>query len=102
VAVHLGVDVQTYGAFESGRSQIPAVALADLADLFKVPIFYFFQDMPLGIDEPATTQRIPAPVLTVATQAERVASLAEEFKKLGWQEQQYVLMFARALSRPAS
>ena len=98
VAAHVGVDPITYENYEAGHCVIPAMTLADLADLFRVPVFFIFQDLPLGSDEPALTTRNTSAELTVATPAERVAELNEQFNKLSWQEQQHVLMFVRALS----
>jgi transcriptional regulator with XRE-family HTH domain len=98
VAAHVGIDVSVYEQFELGQEQIPATMLAELADLFKVPLFYFFQDLPLESTE-APEQPDGATVLTVATHADRIAALVADFQKLGWQEQQYVLMLAQALAR---
>jgi len=82
-----------------GEAPVPATALADLVDLFKVPLFYFFQDLVYDSCEAPSDSSEPAAVLTVATHADRVAALVEDFQKLGWQEQQYVLMLAQALAR---
>jgi transcriptional regulator with XRE-family HTH domain len=99
VAAHVGVPLTSYEEFELGQAQIPATMLAELADLFRVPLFYFFQDLPLDSPEAAPEQPEGATVLTVATHADRVAALVADFQKLGWQEQQYVLMLAQALAR---
>jgi transcriptional regulator with XRE-family HTH domain len=99
VAAHVGVDLSLYEQFELGQEQIPATMLAEIAELLKVPLFYFFQDLQLESTEAAPEQPEGATVLTVATHADRVAALVADFQKLGWQEQQYVLMLAQALAR---
>jgi transcriptional regulator with XRE-family HTH domain len=99
VAAHLGIAPSLYDQYEQGEAQIPATALADLVDLFKVPLFYFFQDLVYDTPENQPEDSEPAAVLRVATHADRVAALIEDFHKLGWQEQQYVLMLAQALTR---
>ena len=99
VAAHLGVSPSMYEQYELGEAPVPATALADLVDLFKVPLFYFFQDLVYDSCEAPSDSSEPAAVLTVATHTDRVAALVEDFQKLGWQEQQYVLMLAQALAR---
>ena len=99
VAAHLGILPSVYEQYELGEAQVPATALADLVDLFKVPLFYFFQDLVYDSSETVPEQSEPAAVLMVATHADRVAALIDDFQKLGWQEQQYVLMLAQALAR---
>jgi transcriptional regulator with XRE-family HTH domain len=99
VAAHLGVAPSVYEQYELGEAQVPATALAELVGLFKVPLFYFFQDLVYDSPETASEESEPTAVLRVATHADRVAALIEDFHKLGWQEQQYVLMLAQALTR---
>jgi transcriptional regulator with XRE-family HTH domain len=99
VAAHLGIPPGTYEQYELGEAPVPATVLADLVDLLKVPLFYFFQDLVYDSSETVSENSEPAAVLTVATHADRVAALIEDFQKLGWQEQQYVLMLAQALAR---
>ena len=99
VAAHLGIAPGVYDQYELGEAQVPATALAELVDLFRVPLFYFFQDLVYDSPETAPEGSEPAAVLMVATHADRVAALIEDFHKLGWQEQQYVLMLAQALAR---
>src|SRR5882724_5703103 len=41
----LGVELQTYEAYEQGERLIPADQLAALAQLLNVPVFYFFEDL---------------------------------------------------------
>jgi transcriptional regulator with XRE-family HTH domain len=99
VAAHLGIAPGVYEQYELGEAQVPATALAEFVGLFKVPLFYFFQDLVYDSPETASEESEPAAVLRVATHADRVAALIEDFHKLGWQEQQYVLMLAQALTR---
>lgn len=99
VAAHLGISPSAYQQYELGEAAVPATVLADLVDLFRVPLFYFFQDLVYDSSETVAEQSEPAAVLTVATHADRVGALIEDFQKLGWQEQQYVLMLAQALAR---
>jgi transcriptional regulator with XRE-family HTH domain len=99
VAAHLGIAPSVYEQYELGEAQVPATALADLVELFKVPLFYFFQDLVYDASETVSEGSEPAAVLRVATHADRVAALIEDFQRLGWQEQQYVLMLAQALAR---
>jgi len=102
VAAHLGIPLACYQACEAGRAETPAALLAELADHLKVSIFYFFQDVPFGEDEP---DPLPSPeptaVFTVATDADRVASLVRDFRKLDRDRQQYLLLLARVLAEDA-
>jgi transcriptional regulator with XRE-family HTH domain len=97
VAAHVGVSADTYEQYEQGEAQLPATMLAEIAELFKVPLFYFFQDLPL--ESPTTEHEEPTAVLTVATPADRASALVADFQKLEWQAQQYLLMLAQALVR---
>lgn len=97
VAAHVGVSADTYDGYESGEAQLPATMLAEIAELFKVPLFYFFQD--LSLESPETEFEEPTAVLTVATPADRISALVADFQKLEWQAQQYLLMLAQALVR---
>ena len=38
MAAHLGILPSIYEQYELGEAQVPATALADLVDLFKVPL----------------------------------------------------------------
>jgi hypothetical protein len=49
-ATHVGVALQTYAEYETGERLIPANQLADIAELFGVPVFYFFEDLQVGDD----------------------------------------------------
>ena len=41
-AAHIRVALQTYAKYEAGERLVPANQLAELAELFTVPMFYFF------------------------------------------------------------
>ena len=97
VAAHVGVAADAYELYEQGEAQLPAAMLAEIAELFKVPLFYFFQDLPL--ESPMTEPEESAAVLTVATPADRASALVADFQKLEWHAQQYLLMLAQALVR---
>ena len=103
VAAHLAIPLTGYQAFEAGRAEMPAALLAQVADYFKVSIFYFFQDVPFGEIEPAPpSSPEPAAVFTVATDEDRVASLVRDFRSLDRDRQQYLLLLARVLAEEAS
>jgi transcriptional regulator with XRE-family HTH domain len=101
-AQRLGVEPGAYERFEEGRDRAPAALLAEAADLFGVPVLWFFQDVTAldGKDEaqPSVGQ---APVFRVATADERIQALANYFRQLDFAGQQHLLTLARALSRAA-
>jgi transcriptional regulator with XRE-family HTH domain len=100
-AACVGVTRQTYAEYETGERLIPANQLAKLAELLKVPVFYFFDDLPTCKEadaQEATTEN----VYTVATETERIAALVEDFQKLDFDRQQHLLFVARALVDDAS
>ena len=100
-AAGVGVTRQTYAEYETGERLIPANQLAKLAELLKVPVFYFFDDLPTckaaDAGEPMTEC-----VYTVATESERIAALIEDFQRLDFDRQQHLLFVARALVDDAS
>src|SRR5438552_1070126 len=51
VAKKLGVSPQIYEQYEAGHLQTPAMLLSDIAQLFHLPVTWFFQD--LASDDPA-------------------------------------------------
>ena len=83
VAAHLGIAPSLYDQYELGEAQVPATVLADVVDLFRVPLFYFFQDLVYDTPEPASEETEPAAVLRVATHADRVAALDRGFSQIG-------------------
>ena len=100
-AATVGVTRQTYAEYETGERLIPANQLAKLAELLKVPVFYFFDDLltreAADAQEPTTEY-----VYTVATETERIAALVDDFQKLDFDRQQHLLFIARALVDDAS
>jgi transcriptional regulator with XRE-family HTH domain len=98
VAAYVGIPFASYQAFEAGQMETPAELLAQLADLFEVSLFHFFQDLPFGEFEPKPLPSEPAAVFTVATEEDRVAALVSDFSKLSRKRQQYLLLLARVLA----
>lgn len=99
VARSAGISAGTYEGYELGV-QTPAVLLAELADLFSVPVVWFFQgvtreEAAAGGDALAVN---PA-VYKVATVEHRVQALADSFRKLDLEGQQHLLAVSRALSQ---
>jgi DNA-binding XRE family transcriptional regulator len=101
-AERLGVEPSAYERFEEGHDQAPAALLAEAADLFGVPVLWFFQDVTAldgkGEAQPSIGR---APVFQVATADERIHALANYFRQLDFAGQQHLLTIARALSRAA-
>jgi transcriptional regulator with XRE-family HTH domain len=93
----LGVTPQTYAQYESGELQTPAMLLSDAAQLFRLPVTWFFQD--LSFDEPAQTAGEEQGVFAVATDEERIQTLTDYFRGLDLEGQQHVLLVARTLFR---
>ena len=100
-AAAVGVTRQTYAEYETGQRLIPANQLAKLAELLKVPVFYFFDDL-LTFGGADAQQPTTEYVYTVATETERIAALVEDFQKLDFDRQQHLLFVARALVDDAS
>jgi transcriptional regulator with XRE-family HTH domain len=99
VAAHLGVSLEKYQEFEAGRTLIPAALLANAADLCKVPLFYFFQDLCFGEEDIEPSQLDEPPVLVVATTEERLDALARDFLNASREGQSYLLLLARAFAK---
>ena len=97
-AAHVGVALETYEKYETGQHLIPAEQLAELAELFAVPVFYFFEDLEIGEAKPDVQQLKPAAVYAVATVTDRIAALIDDFQKLDFDRQQHLLLVARALA----
>ena len=100
-AAGVGVTRQTYAEYETGERLIPANQLAKLAELLKVPVFYFFDDL-LTCEEADAQEPTTEYVYTIATETERIAALVEDFQKLDFDRQQHLLFVARALVDDAS
>jgi transcriptional regulator with XRE-family HTH domain len=99
VAEYVGIPIARYRAFEAGGAETPAAMLAQIADLFEVSIFYFFQALPLSSEEEEALSAGAAPVLVVATDEDRSAALLEDFHAMDRGKQQYVLLLARTLAK---
>jgi len=98
-ATHVGVSLQTYEGYEAGERLIPANQLADVAELFDVPVFYFFEDLQVGDDRSTIPESNSA--FAVATETDRIATLIEDFQTLDFEHQQHLLLVARALANAA-
>jgi transcriptional regulator with XRE-family HTH domain len=104
VAYWAGIPPESYEAYEKGIA-IPASLLAQIGDLFEVPLVWFFQGV--GDDGPDETEAAqdadhdaePA-VYRVATVEHRIQALADSFRKLDFEGQQHLLAISKALSRP--
>jgi transcriptional regulator with XRE-family HTH domain len=101
-ASHVGVPLQTYEAYEAGEILTPAALLAQLGELLRVPIFYFFQDAPIDNDNVVVVELKAPADYAVATEVDRVLGLVTDFHKLDFERQQHLLLFARELVKDAS
>jgi transcriptional regulator with XRE-family HTH domain len=97
VARKVGASPQTYAQYESGELQTPAMLLSDVAQLFRLPVTWFFQD--LSFDAPAEAANEDQGALSVATDEERIQTLTDYFRGLDLDGQQHVLLLARTLFR---
>lgn len=97
VASHVGIAATTYAGYEAGV-QAPAFLLAQIADLFGVPVVSFFQDVAREAAEDDETPTQPA-VYKVATPEYREKVLTEAFRRLALEDQQYLLTISKALSK---
>jgi transcriptional regulator with XRE-family HTH domain len=99
----MGVELQTYRGYEQGERLIPADQLAALAQLFGVPVFYFFDDLEKA-DPASDAAKGSAGEIgyAVATQTERIAILVEDYLKLDFARQQCLLVVARALAEDSN
>jgi transcriptional regulator with XRE-family HTH domain len=98
VARKLGVSPQIYAQYESGQLQTPAMLLSDVAFQFRLPVTWFFQDLPFdGSAEGTATEE--QGVFSVATDEERIETLTGYFRSLDLEGQQHLLLVARTLFR---
>ena len=97
-AAHVGVALPTYEEYETGERLVPASQLAQLAELFAVPVFYFFEDLRVGEPQLDTRQLRPDAAYAIATDTDRIATLIDDFKKLDFDRQQHLLLVARVLA----
>jgi transcriptional regulator with XRE-family HTH domain len=100
-AVHLGVSTQDYEQFEMGNVRIAPALLLQAGDLFKVPLFYFFQGLPSAEDDVEPTAAAADSQLVVATDDDRLAALVSDFQSATAEGQGYLLLLARAFADDA-
>jgi hypothetical protein len=99
VAQWAAIPVETYEGYERG-APIPAALLAQVADLFGIPMIWFFQGVDQEEVEESDAEERAAPVVyQVATVEHRVAALVESFRRLDFEGQQHLLAISRALCR---
>src|SRR5262249_5247074 len=87
VAEALGVETSSYECYEEGGDQTPALLLAEIAEIFGVPVLWFFEDVIAQVQQktrPCTVSGWP-PVYRVATLEERIQFLADWFRKLDFE-----------------
>ena len=99
VARVLAIAPRAYKALEEGIERVPASILGQIAELFRVRVFFFFQDIDLGDERACDVAASPHGAYRVATLEERVEFLADAFRKLDLEGQQHLLALASALSR---
>lgn len=96
VATNAGISPSVYEGYELGVHQTPVLLLAQIADLFGVPVVWFFEDV--GFDAEAVARSDSPAVYTVATVEQRIQALADSFRKLDLEGQQHLLAISGALS----
>jgi transcriptional regulator with XRE-family HTH domain len=99
VARCAGISADDYERYEAG-APIRAAPLARIADLFDVPVVWFFQDV--AHEEPDEREDAPAAdpvVYTVATMEHRAQALVDCFRRLDLEDQQHLLAISMALTR---
>jgi transcriptional regulator with XRE-family HTH domain len=99
VARQLGIAPRVYQALEDGVERAPASLLGQIAELFRVRVFWFFQDVAFGDESASEALPLPHGAYRVATLEDRVEFLADSFRKLDLEGQQHLLALASALSR---
>lgn len=101
VADELCMPSRIYAACEAGVVETPALVLSQIADLFGVPVSWFFQDVDFGIedDEELLDDGDSPGIFTVASEDERIQALSECFRSLDLESQQHLLAIAGALSQ---
>jgi transcriptional regulator with XRE-family HTH domain len=100
IARMVGISPTVYANYETGL-QTPASHLAQIADLFGVPVVWFFQDV--GNDEEEDDDKAEPPaaspvVYRVATAEYRIQALTDAFRKLDLESQQHLLAISKALA----
>jgi transcriptional regulator with XRE-family HTH domain len=101
VAAHLGIPVRKYQQFEAGHERIPAALLLQASELFGIPLFYFFQNLPFADDNVEHSSDESTPVYRVATTEDQLAALVRNFLCSSELERSHLLLLARAFAREA-
>ena len=101
VAAHLGISVRNYQQYEAGRDRIPAALLLQASELFKVPLSYFFQNLPFGDDNVEHSSDESTLVYRVATTEDQLAALARNFLSSSELGRRHLLLLARAFAQEA-
>jgi transcriptional regulator with XRE-family HTH domain len=101
VADELCIPSRIYAAYEAGVVETPALLLGQIADLFGVPVSWFFQDVDFGFedDDELLDDGDSPGIFTVASEDERIQALSECFRSLDLESQQHLLAVAGALSQ---
>jgi len=101
VAAHLGIPVRNYQQFEAGSDRIPAALLLQASELFKIPLSYFFQNLPFGDDNIEHSSDESVPVYRVATTEDQLTALARNFLSSSELGRSHLLLLARAFAQEA-
>jgi transcriptional regulator with XRE-family HTH domain len=99
LADELGVSQAAYVRSESGDTPLPAMQLSQLSKLLGVPIIWFFQDASPARESGNCIDHASPVAYRVATLEQRLGALADSFRKLDLERQQYLLAIADALCR---
>lgn len=99
VADELAIPSRVYESYETGEAQTPALLLNQMANLFGVPLMWFFQDFDAEEDREIAADNDLERTFTVATPEERAKALTDCFNGLDFEGQQQLLAIAKALSR---
>jgi len=99
VAVVLGIPSGVYAGYEQGVSPMPALELAQIANLFRVPVRWFVRDLAVH-DEKASKHRAcsdASDAFNVAAVEQSVRELSEGFLELDRDDLQRFFVKAAAL-----
>lgn len=99
VARELGIELGAYDAYEAGLERVPALLLTQIAELFDVPVFWFFEGIAFQPEPARTAAPRPNGTYRVATPEQRMHFLVSTFRQLDLEGQQHLLALAGALSR---
>jgi transcriptional regulator with XRE-family HTH domain len=99
LADELVIAPSAYESYEQGAAQAPALLLAQIANLFAVPVHWFFLDALAHWEvDDAAPDDVPRSY-RVATTEQRTRFLAEAFCRLDLEGQQLLLAIVAALSQ---